>query len=181
MPTNVLFISEKYYRENSLINENVDSKYLTSTILFAQESNIMRILGTALYNELQSQIATNTVTTLNETLLDEYIAPCLVEYVTAELIPHLNYKYTNKNVSTKNSEYSNAVSLSEIKYLEEKHRNRAEYYAERITRYLMQNANLYPLYNNAGSGIDVVHPVKDNYRSNIVFGKGSNCEKYKDL
>lgn len=182
MPTNTLFISEKYYRENSLINENVDSMYVSNAILRAQEKNLLEILGTGLYNELQTQIENSTVTILNEKLLDEYIAICLVEYVTAELIPHLNYKYTNKNVSTKNSENSNAVQLPEVKYLQEVHTNNAEFYAERMVRYLLKNSSLYPLYLNSGNGIDTIFPRKDVYRSQIVFGRGGrNCKDYKDL
>ena len=52
----VLFISENYLKQNSVINDNVDMKILTPTIIWVQDNYIQKILGQDLFEEMQSQI-----------------------------------------------------------------------------------------------------------------------------
>ena len=47
---------------------------------------ILPILGTQLYNQIISQVGSNTVSAANVTLLDNYVVPCLMYYVKCELI-----------------------------------------------------------------------------------------------
>ena len=75
--SNVLFISETYLKDSSYIDENVDIKLIRNSILETQDMRILPILGTALYEQLKTQIQANTKTTLNNTLLDTYVKPAL--------------------------------------------------------------------------------------------------------
>ena len=118
MPTNkVLFISAEYLRENSIINGNVDSKLLEPYITMAQNIHIEAIVGTKLYNELVDDIG--SITALNKTLLDDFIQPALIQWTMYEALPFINYKFTNKSVSTNNSDNADPVGLEEIHYLRE--------------------------------------------------------------
>jgi hypothetical protein len=62
--SNVLFISETYLKDSSYIDENVDIKLLRNSILETQDMRILPILGTALYEELKTQIQDGTKTDL---------------------------------------------------------------------------------------------------------------------
>jgi len=64
MATTALFITEQFIKDNTLIDGNVDMKYITITIADAQRMHILPILGTALYNELDAQIVAGTLTVL---------------------------------------------------------------------------------------------------------------------
>ena len=166
----VIFISEQALKENSIINENVDMKVLLPVIKLAQEKYMLPILGTGLYNELKTQITAATITVLNKTLLDDYIQPALIWWIMAEAPMPLTYKFMNKSVATRSSENANAASLNDLLKLEERFKDNAEWYSQRITNYLLQNIQSYPLYSNPGSGIDTIVPKKTMYSTGMYLG-----------
>lgn len=166
------FISETKVKELIAINGNVDPMLIKQVIMMCQREYIEPIVGTGIYNELNTQVAGSTLTTLNRTLLDEYVIPCLVAYVKMESVIELNYKFTNKNVSTKNSENSTPLSLEDCMKLSDRYKIKAEYNAERITKYLMQNRNSYPLYISQTFGFDTVYPSYSNYETGMVLDNG---------
>jgi len=51
----VLFISETYVKNNTLIDENVDMRLILPSIKDAQELRIHPILGTPLYDDLKAK------------------------------------------------------------------------------------------------------------------------------
>jgi len=166
----VIFISEQALKDNSIINENVDMKVLLPVIKLAQEKYMMPILGTGLYNKLKTQITAASITVLNKTLLDDYIQPALIWWIMAEAPMPLTYKFMNKSVATRSSENANAASLNDLLKLEERFKDNAEWYSQRITNYLLQNIQSYPLYSNPGSGIDTIVPKKTMYSTGMYLG-----------
>lgn len=179
MSANILFISEQTLKDRSLLQDNVDPKLIKPTIKQAQDIYIEPILGTGLYRQLQTQIAANNVSVLNATLLNNYITDCLCWYVASEMVMSLGYKLTNKNVLRKNSENSETPSLSELFDLMEYYKNKAETYAQRTTNYLTEFITSYPLYNNAGSGVDIIQPNGTSYSTGIYLGN-TITKDYKD-
>jgi hypothetical protein len=163
MATTALFVTEQFIKENTLIDGNVDMKYITITIADAQRMHILPILGTALYNELDSQIINGNLTALNTTLLNDYIQDALKYWVIFEGIDLFTYHVTNKNISTKSSDNSQPIQQIDVIRLMDRNRDKAEYFSQRITKYLCTNEALYPLYNNPGSDFDTVFPNKNNY------------------
>lgn len=165
----VLFISETKLKESSAINGNVDDVLIRPIILECQRLYIEPIVGTGVYNQLITQVADSSLSALNTTLLNEYIVPCLIAYVKYECPVELNYKFTNKNVSKKNSENSTPNDLEETRFLMDRLKNKAQYYAERVTKYLCENSEDYPLYLNQTIGIDTVTPSVSNYNTGMVL------------
>lgn len=183
MSANILFISEQTLKDRSVIQDNVDPKLIKPTIKHAQDMYIEPILGTGLYRELQDQIANDDVSVLNKTLLDNYITDCLVWYIASEMTISLGYKFTNKNVLKKNSENSETSSISELFDLMELYKNKAEWYAQRITNYLCENNTDYPLYDNPGNGVDVIHPNSTSYSNGMYLGESRQVDykNYSDM
>jgi hypothetical protein len=165
----VLFISPTALKESTVINENVDEKKITPIIVECQDMYLLPILGTGLYNELQTQVTAGSVTDLNRTLLNSYVVPCLKAYIMYEAPPYLNYNFTNKNVGKKNSEDSQPLSDVEMQKLMDRLKDKAEWRAERVTKYLLANSDSYPLFLNPGTGIDVVRPNGSNYTTGILL------------
>jgi hypothetical protein len=178
MSANILFISETTLKDRSLLQDNVDPKLIRPTIKQAQDMYIEPILGTGLYQELQTQIEDATVSVLNAKLLNLYITDCICWYVASEMVMSLGFKMTNKNVLRKNSENSNDASLSELFDLMEYYKNKAQWYAQRVTNYLCENIVDYPLYNNPGSGSDVIQPNGTSYSTGMYLG--DVAKDYKD-
>ena len=125
----VYFISTQYLRDNSPINENVDPKLLKSAIKEAQEIYIRDVIGSGIYDELQDQAYNDTLTTDNRTLLDSYIAPYLKYYSLTESMLPMTFKFMNKSVATRNSENATPITTSELTQIEQRYRDKAEYYA----------------------------------------------------
>ena len=167
-----LFVTEQFIKDNSIIDENVDMHYITTTIDVCQKIYMRHILGTGLYDELQTQINAGSVTTLNATLLDDYIQDCLMKYVLFRGISIFTYKITNKSVLKKNGESSQVADSEELASLREGYRDDAEFFAQRITSYLIANSSSYPLFLNPGSTYDTVHPNNDNYTTGWALGTG---------
>ncbi len=168
------FISYETLRERSIINGNVDHHKINPIIDECQEMHILPILGTGLYNQVSAQISAGNVSALNKTLLNDYIQPCLIKYIESEATMYLNFNFTNANVSTKNTDESVPVSMADAEKMMYRLRNKAEWFGERITKYLREKSNDYPLYFNPGNGSDIIHPQKTNYTSGMYLG-GDDC------
>ena len=166
----VIFISEKYIKDTSYIDENVDINLLRNCILETQDLRVLAIVGTGIYDELKDQVTNNTLTALNRTLLDTYIAPALKYWVLHDGALILNFKIMNKAIVQRDSENADPADLDQLDRLMDHFQIRAEFYSERITRYLTENETDYPLYNDAGDGYDTVHPKRNNYTQGLFLG-----------
>ena len=173
-----LLISENYLKEYTNINKNVDMTILTPILQEVQDFYIIPLLGTNLYNEILSQVTTTTVTALNQTLLD-LVIPCMLHYAKMEAMPDMKYRLMNKGVMIKNSENSSAADLSEIQFLMDRSKNKAEIYAQRVTNYLNRYVSSYPLY-ISNVERDEIMPNRNNFTSGIMIDdhECDDCYKY---
>lgn len=168
--SNVLFLTATHIKEFTFVDQNVDEKYLKVAIKEAQELHVREYLGTALYNELITQVDTSSVSALNTTLIETYIQPMLKYWTIYEAAPFLNIKITNKNISKKSSDGSSAVDLTELDRLIHEVHTKAKYYTKRLVKYLCENDASYPLYINAGTSSDTIYPRSITYDCGIFLG-----------
>jgi hypothetical protein len=181
-----LIITENYLKQNSIVNDNTDMKIITPTIVLVQDKYIHPMLGSDLFNEIQSQIDASTpgtkdqVSTANQTLLDDYVLPCMLWYVLCECTPVFKYRYMNKGIMVKNSENSSSVDLQEIQFLMDKWKDNAEMYAERCKRFLYQEAVTYPKF-YLNPNIDDIKPNKTNYTAGFHLDNPDDdcCFRYR--
>ncbi len=196
------FIDAQYLRDNTIINDNVDSKILMPIIIQSQYKYIQQIIGTSLYNKLITLVnayvpalitpqvgipgqpgyvpavygAPGTpIPTNYATLLYDYIIPVLTQYTIWESIPYMQFKMRNKSISKQSSENSEPASLEELNYLRSNVLSTAEFFAQRMSTYLCESASLYPEYNVCGD----LNPTKQNYNNGIYTPKRYyNSNKY---
>jgi hypothetical protein len=154
----VLFISEAKLKDSTAINLNVDPEILLPYVLQAQRIYIEPKLGTTLYEKLESLITAGTIGNVGneayKTLVDEYIGDCLPSWAFHMCIPYLRFKTENGNIYSKTSETGTALSTEEAQHLREEVRNNAEYFTERMIKYITNNITLFPEY-NTNSGADI--------------------------
>tara|TARA_R100001440_G_scaffold3260_1_gene8188 strand:+ start:16314 stop:16874 length:561 start_codon:yes stop_codon:yes gene_type:complete len=165
----VLFISEDTIKKSTTINGNVDVELLLPYIKVAQDIHVHQLLGTDLYEKLQSDVAAGSIAGVYKTLIDEYVQPVLVHYSLYECLPFLSYKIMNKDIVRKISETSSAASLEDIKYMRNIIQNTAEYYSERLIEYLRNNNSSYPEF-NTNTGADIA-PSTQAYFSGMNIGR----------
>lgn len=178
MSQKALFITEKQLKDASLINENVSMVKLRPTVIMCQEMHIQPIIGSDLYKELQTQIIGNSLTQENEDLLSDYIQPCLQMYVQMEFPMAFGFQLRNKNVERGTDQNSTQASVGELQRLIDYYRGKAEWYAERITRFILANLNDYPAYQTPTSDIDTIYPNRRNYTAGLVLDNNRCCGDY---
>jgi hypothetical protein len=146
--TNVLFVSETKLKSYTSIHQSVSPDDLQPFILQAQDIYLQNYLGATFYQELQNQIATNTVSVLNKKLLDDYIGAMLCNYALYHALPFLKYKVFNKSIMNNDSESGQSIDLDALKFLQNEVRSVAENYTKMLTTYLRNKLTDYPSYNN---------------------------------
>jgi hypothetical protein len=176
MSLNILFISSDTIKERSGLHYNVDEKLIKPEIKTSQDMYILPALGSALYNRLQDGISCNNLTCDEKTLLDDYVADTLVNYVLSELPQGLSFQFYNKGLVRKSSDNTDMPSMQDLIDIANRYRARAEFYKQRLIKYLKQNQTLYPLYLNFGAGIDAIQPDNDAYRASIWLGDDYCCK-----
>lgn len=167
----ILLISENYVKANSNISESIDSKLLTSSIISMQDLKLEPLLGTALFNAIKDQAATNTLTPANTTLLNNYIQRTLLYWVLNDCLMYVHLKVNNKGVQRHNDQFSQPADFNEMKRLGDTYEKKAYEYARRATMYIRENIALFPLYDNPGNGIDTIMPQRPNPTGGMYLRK----------
>ena len=173
----VLLISETYLKQGTVLNENADIKVIEPNIKLAQDLYIHTTLGTDLYNEINGQVSSGTLTAANSTLLTDWIKPCLKHYVLYELGRDLLYKWMNKGIVTKSSDNSQPVDYTVLNKIRAEYKDIAEWYRENMIKYICVHESDYPAYSTNDTS-DKLFPRKNGYTSPIYLkgNKNSYCE-----
>jgi len=183
MSVNTLLISDVILKERSIVHGNLDPKLIYPDIKYAQDVYIKPVLGTALFEKLQTIIADNTIVTDGSLadykyLVDTYLIDALI-YFTLSLMPtSTSYQFWNKGVVRKQGENTELPSMSELVDIANGYKNRAEYYANRMKLFLIDQSgrlSKYPEYRQPGSTVDTVTPEQRNFTNPVYLG-----DSYKD-
>lgn len=174
MARDILLISDTMIKERTSIHGNIDPKLIYPDIKVAQDMHIQPLLGSALYDKLQTLIDSNTINdaaNVNyKTLIDKFIVDALMYFTLAELPDTLSFQFWNKGVVRKSGGDTETVSMSDLISISKKYLHRAEFYANRLRAWVRQNAGtMFPEYLNPGSGCDVINPQKA-FTSPIYLG-----------
>ena len=177
----IYLISCDYLKTHTAINNNVADELLNSAIYEAQTIHIQQLIGTKLYNKVCELVGNNTIgdpaNADYKILLDDYLQCTIAYWAVVECIPTLAVKLVNKGLERQNSEWSSPAAINEIEYLRDNWTNKAQFYSQRITDFLLQNRSKYPEYMSS-TQIDELRPNNGNYFSGIVFDDGScPCER----
>jgi hypothetical protein len=144
---------------------NVDTNILLPYVRQAQKLYVETKLGTNLNQKLKDLITAGTIGNVAnaayKTLLDDYIGDMLPQWAFFHAVPYLRFKIENGNIYSKTSETGTSLSTEEAQHLREEIRNTAEYYTERMIKYICNNSSSFPEYNtNSGAN---VNPDKNAY------------------
>lgn len=175
--------SADYIKQYSIINDNADAKLITPTIRLVQEKYIKPLLGTDLFNEIKGEIIAGSVSSDNQTLLDDYLMNVVVNYTLLECTPIFKYRYMNRGIAVNNAENSTSADLNEIKFMMDKWRNDAEFFAERTTKFIKRvNSNDPTKYANYFNNMDCddIKPNRTNYSTSIYLGDAGLTEKQEN-
>ncbi len=146
-----LLIKASELTKNTAIGGNVDTDKYKYCIKDAQITVIEPLLGTKLYRKITSEFGSLTGDYL--TLVEDYIKPILIHSAAAEYIVIAAYNITNAGISKHLPQDSESVSKSEVDYLAEKQKSKAQVYIERADRFLCDKN--FPEYRTQDESYDV--------------------------
>jgi hypothetical protein len=164
----VLLVSEEKLKAFTTINENVSPQLLIPYVFNAQNTYLVNLIGSSFMKELYLEVKTNTVSTANRYILDEYIGNVVLNYALMMALPFLKYKILNKSILSPKSETADSIDIDELKYLVSEVRNVADQYAMLLQRYLYFHMNEYPLWNTANARDGVIPDKGSPYTSPLV-------------
>jgi hypothetical protein len=141
-----LLVSEEKLKAFTSINQNVSPADLIPYILQSQDIVLQNYIGATYYMQLKNQVVSNTVSTDNQFLLDNYIGNALCNWGLFYALPFLKYKIFNKSVVSPTSENSDSITLEELKFLMEQVRSAGETYMKRMIEWMVLHPGAYQAY-----------------------------------
>ena len=180
--TNVQLISEAKIRQYTDMNDNVDSKLIVNAIREAQDIELQRILGTLLYNKVIDEVANSTLSGVYKTLVDEYVQNFLLYAVYYNTLEAIYLRPRNNGLLIPNGgENSDTADRSMYNVKRQSVKNKSEFYAEKLSQYLIENQNNYP---ELGQNVLLYQQVADfgeQYKSPIVMKYNTYSPHLKNL
>lgn len=166
----ILIVSPAFVKENTVLHYNVDDGYLKPLIDSIQNTFVRPILGSALFDEVLSQIQAGTVTALNETLIKSYLRDALKWEVCHKYTRIGTYKLNNKGSGTRSGDNFSPLGRDELITAKNIFKDNADFYRKKLQLYLKENEDSYPLYKNPPNGDDVVRPEHNTqWRSQFIL------------
>ena len=177
---NILLISEDKVKTVTNINENLFGKWLTPSIIEAQNIGLQSIIGSCLYAKIIALVSTGEIgdseNTLYKNLLDNQIQDYLVYQTIVNLIPLINVKIANFGSVLSVDEKIQTLSQGNIDLIRNYYQGIADVYQKRLQDYLLENCQEFPELQECNCT-----GVKPNLHSNTnmcgIFCGGLRCHK----
>ena len=181
----VLFISDEYVKEQSIVMQNVEASFFRSSIFEAENIQFQDIICTEMYEKIVHQFedyqealstgSTAPITTFVEPrfldLLDDYGQEIILYYTLYHASYSFSTKVTNKGTVNQFSDESSEADRKMVDDMRKRWKNIAENYTMKISKYLMDNLELYPEYKNCVEGESCDTPSTGNNSSALYLGK----------
>lgn len=182
---NTLLISEKILKQYSLINDNTDAMYILPAIRSAQDIGLQPIIGTSLYDKLKNLVADSTIkdeeNTKYKELLDNYVVPYLCWKTMSEIQMMIQYKMRNAGlVQNSDVEHYQTTYMNQTQYVKEWYDDKAVFYVNRLSDYLMANEADYPEYCEWRNCSDM-KANRNAYNCGIYLGHTHCCGEHPDV
>lgn len=142
---NPILIDFSYFAAYSPVPTNFNWEDIRPFVSIAEEVWVVDIVGRKLYNELLEQVATNTLTGENSTLLLK-IYPYLSMAIIHEAMPFLAYSITEKGITKGKSDNSDSISNTELNNVQNHIRTQLEVLKKMLKNFLNENSDCYPLF-----------------------------------
>lgn len=157
----ILFISITDIKDMSVLDNNIEDKYIIPNIIKCQDFIIKPLLGETKYNEIEYQISWNILSESNKKLLENYIQPVITYYVISETVYSTAYKLKNLGLETgDSSKFDELVKISK-KYLID-----SEQYQQILRDYMCDNGiSEDPEYTGPKSGLFLGKSINKNWKN----------------
>lgn len=151
--TIVHFTSLDNIKNNTLIDTNVNDKYMNVMLRVAEDTWLQEILGTSLFNALKTGIVDNTLTDKQRTLIEDKILNYLYALMEMLAIEYLLTKYETNGVYVNTADNTAQRQYSELSATKVHKVRSVNYYAGLMKKYIDNNINDFEEYNETDEGL----------------------------
>jgi len=176
--TNTFLISEAQIRNYTDIEDNVDSALIKNGIREASDIKLQPIIGTLLYEKLNSLVDAGTIgdsaNAAYKTLIDDYIQNMLIYAAYWYILDSIYIRSRNNGLLIPDGG-ENSVSADRTMYNVKRQsvQNKMEFYANLLTDYIIEEQTLYPELNASNKLFELNPDYEDKYGSPFVFNDKS--------
>ena len=140
-----MIINKKFFAEYSPIGKNYDYSEIMLYVPVATEIWIRPLIGNDLLDEIEEQVASNTVSEENAALLTEGKLWQYLCYATCyEGLPFLWTNISEVGITLGHSDNSDSITLKDLTYIQQHLRNQVEVLKDSVKRYICEHAAYYP-------------------------------------
>lgn len=154
--------------KNGTFNNNLDDEYIKPALEEAQSIYLREIIGDNLYNTIADKIDTETLADKYLELVDQYIKPYLIYKTQSTIVIPLNFKTRNAGVIQQYGQDFQTTGVEDTAYMMNYYNGKAEFYANRIERYLEKNFGELPEYTETEDNI--TNPTTSQTACGIFLG-----------
>jgi deoxyribodipyrimidine photolyase len=146
MACRTLFINQEDFKDRVDLSENVLSKYIIPNIASVQDRYIKKIICKDFYDELIVQVENESLTSANETLVDDYIKPAMVFRAYARYVATANVFSTPSGFRKYREDNSDSAEAADMSAFINQANSDANYYESELSNFLENNLDDYPTY-----------------------------------
>jgi len=174
--TKTFLISEQFLRTYTDINNNIDTELIKNAIRESQDIGLQAIVGTLLYQKLVTLVDSGDINNEEnanyKTLLTDYIQDYLI-YASYWYSLDAIYLRSRNNglIKPMGGENSEGVERELYNLKRQSIENKMSYYAERLTKYIIEEQGLYPEINNSNKLYEQNPNYNNKYKNGFVFRK----------
>lgn len=134
-------------KKKGLIHQNTDTKLLSRAIQIVQDRELQPILGSILFRALLTRVENNDWNADYRDLMDNYVVPCLVAMVDAQVVTIGTNKITNKGTGKSTDDNFNPNNTQDNALFKDELQDIAEFYKARLIGLLCDDDGVkYPEY-----------------------------------
>lgn len=143
----ILFTNENYIRSVTVIDTNVESKFLLSAMREAQDVYLQQIIGKTMSDKIADLISDDSINEEQNLAYKNLLDECqlfLAYQSVAILCLTTNVKISNGGLQQTSDENLNVLDIKDGFTIQTHFQNRADFYARRLQEYILDNKSDLP-------------------------------------
>lgn len=144
---NILLTNSTYIKSLTNISDNVQDKYLFTSINEAQEIDLKSVLGDVLLEKVKTLVKEGHINEEEYAIYKTLLEKCqfFIAYtVVAKLAVITSFKIDNAGLYRSNDDNMTYASLKEVQNLQEYYQNKADFFKLELQNFILNNSSKLP-------------------------------------
>ena len=169
---------------NSFTNANTDTALISNnTILLSELAHIKPAFGRKFYEEIKTQHNNNTLTTANQTLVDDFLTRCLCWFVRFEVINEVQSNSTSAGIVHNIDEFATIIDPAELNAYKQDTYRKSEIYLQDMIDFMEGDDQTgdYPTYESNRPARGQAYKNHGIIMYDSIYSKQRNYTSWRDF